>query len=294
MEAFVLRDRDRPRSGHGDGDRRGNPIVVEPPGGGDAFDLHEIWIYHELLYFLTWRDVKVRYKQTVIGASWAILQPVLTMVAFSVIFGRFVGVPSDGVPYPVFSYTALLPWTFVASAVARSSTSLVSSANLISKVYFPRLLVPTSAVLALTVDFGAAFVVLIGMMAFYSLVPGPACLTLPLFLLLALLTALGLGLWLSALNVRYRDVTQLVPFLIQFWLFVTPVAYPISVAPEPWHTLLGLNPMAGVVEGFRWALLGAPPPGAGFMLLSITAAITVFAIGLLYCGHVQDELADLV
>lgn len=272
----------------------GPTIVIEPPRGWALVDLREIWRYHELLYFLTWRDIKVRYKQTVIGAAWAVLQPFLTMVVFSVIFGRLVNVPSDGVPYPVFSYVALLPWTFFATALNRSSASLVYDANLISKVYFPRLIVPIAAVLAPLVDFAIAFIMLLGMMLFYGIVPDVAVLALPLFLALAFLTALGAGFWLSALNVKYRDVGYAVPFLTQVWLFVTPVAYPSSIIPERWQWLYGLNPLAGVVEGFRWALLGTENPPGVIMIVSAVAVIALLAGGLLYFRRMEDEFADVV
>src|SRR5215467_1541429 len=231
-------------------------ILIEPPRRWERLDLRECWIYRELLYFLAWRDVMVRYKQTVIGAAWAILQPFLTMVVFSILFGVLLSVPSEGVPYPVFSYAALLPWNFFAGAVTRSGNSLIADANLISKVYFPRLILPLSAVMSLVLDFAIAFIILLIMMFYYGIVPGVAVLTLPLFLVLALMTALACGIWLSAVNIKYRDVAYVIPFLTQFWLFVTPVAYPSTIIPEPWRVFYGLNPMAGVVEGFRWALLG--------------------------------------
>ena len=269
-------------------------FVIEPPAKWTAIDLREIWRYSELLYFLTWRDVKVRYKQTVIGAAWAILQPFLTMVVFSIIFGRLMHVSSGAVPYPVFSFTALLPWTFFATAISRSSTSLVLSANLISKVYFPRLIVPLAAVLAALVDFAIAFVILLGMMLFYGIVPGVALLTLPFFILLAILTALGVGFWLSALNVKYRDVAYAIPFLTQVWLFVTPVVYSTSIVPRQWHWLYGLNPMAGVVEGFRWALLGQGQAPVQLIAISLISVVVVLSTGLVYFQRVEHEFADVV
>lgn len=257
-------------------------------------NLREIWAYRELLYFLTWRDVKVRYKQTAIGAAWAVLQPLLTMVVFSVIFGALMRVPSEGLPYPVFAYAALLPWNFFAGALTRASSSLVNDASLITKVYFPRLLLPVSAVLSLTLDFGIAFVILLAMMAWYGIVPGVGLLTLPLFLLLAFTTALGCGLWLSALNVRYRDIAYVTPFLIQIWFFITPVAYPSSIVPERWRVLYGLNPMAGVVEGFRWALLDtATAPGATIVVS--TAVVVVLFLGGVFCfRRMEPGFADVV
>jgi lipopolysaccharide transport system permease protein len=268
--------------------------VVEPPRRWEALDLGELWRYRELLYFLTWRDIKVRYKQTVIGAAWAILQPLLAMLAFSVIFGRLIGVPSDGVPYPVFSYIALVPWTFFATAVSRSAASLVTDAHLISKVYFPRLVVPVSAVLAMAVDLAIASVIVLGMLVFYAIAPGVTVLSLPLVFLLLVVTTLGPGLWLSALNVKYRDVAHVIPFLMQFWLFLTPVAYPSSIVPEPWRAVYALNPMVGVVEGFRWALLGTADLSPQIELLSAVSATVIFASGLLYFHRTEDEFADVV
>ena len=231
-------------------------FLIQPSRGWVSLKLRDVWEYRELLYFLAWRDIKVRYKQTVLGAAWAILQPDLTMVVFSVVFGRLLQAPSDGIPYPIFTFCALLPWQLFAHALTQSSNSLVSNERLITKVYFPRLVIPISAILAGLVDFGIAFVVLLGMMLYYGIVPTAAIVTLPLFLLLAVATALAVGLWLSALNVQYRDVRHTIPFLTQIWLFATPVAYASSLIPEPWRAWYGLNPMVGVVEGFRWALLG--------------------------------------
>lgn len=270
------------------------PLVIKPTSGWAALNLRDLWHYRELLYFLTWRDVKVRYKQTAIGAVWAVLQPFLTMVVFAVIFGRLAKVPSDGVPYPVFSYAALLPWTFFATAITQAGTSLVTNINLVSKVYFPRLIVPTAGVLVGVVDFVVAFVVLLGMMLFYGIVPGIAVLTLPLFVLLAFMTALGISLWLSALNVKYRDIRYTIPFLTQFWLFVTPVAYPSSMIPEQWRLLYGLNPMAGVVEGFRWALLGTEQAPGGMILVSAAVVIVLFVGGLFYFRRMEREFADVI
>jgi lipopolysaccharide transport system permease protein len=267
--------------------------VIEPSQGWVALKLRELWEYRELLYFLIWRDIKVRYKQTAFGAVWAIIQPFFTMVVFSIFFGRLAKIPSEGIPYPIFSYTALLPWTFFANGMSQASNSLVGSANLITKVYFPRLVVPLSNVLAGLLDFAIAFVVLLGMMLFYGVRPTVAVVWLPLFLLLALITALGVGLWLSALNVQYRDVRYAVPFLTQFWLFATPIAYPSSLLFEPWHTLYGLNPMASVVEGFRWALLDSSPPG---LMLGLSALVTVFLLvsGTYYFRRMEKTFADVV
>jgi lipopolysaccharide transport system permease protein len=269
-------------------------VVIEPPARWEALRLGEVWAYRELLYFLTWRDVKVRYKQTAIGAAWAVLQPLLAMVVFSIVFGVLMRVPSDGLPYPVFAYVALLPWTFFSTALTRASASLVNDAALITKVYFPRLLLPVSAVLAMTLDFSIAFVLLLAMMAWYGIVPGMALLTLPLFLMLAFLTALGCGLWLAALNVRYRDIAHVTPFLIQIWFFLTPVAYPASIVPERWRALYGLNPMTGVVEGFRWALLDAPAPPEATMAISTAVVALLFVGGLFFFRRMEHAFADVV
>ena len=274
---------------------RGRPtLLIRPSRGWAALDLADLWQYRELIYFLTWRDIKVRYKQTVLGGAWAILQPFLTMVVFSVFFGRLAGIPSDGLPYPIFAYCALLPWQLFAHALTESSNSLVANERLITKVYFPRLVVPISAVLAGLLDFLVAFVVLIGMMMYYHIRPTAAVWTVPLFLLLAVGAALGVGLWLSALNVQYRDVRYTIPFLTQFWLFLTPVAYPSTIVPVSWRALYGLNPMAGVVEGFRWALLGKTEgPGA---LLAVSVAITIVILigGLYYFRRMEKTFADVV
>jgi lipopolysaccharide transport system permease protein len=269
-------------------------LTIRPPTGWASIGLKELWEYRELLYFLTWRDIKVRYKQTALGAAWAIIQPFFMMVVFSLFFGKLGGMKSDGLPYPVFVYCALLPWQLFAFALTESSNSLVGNQNLITKVYFPRLVVPISAVLGGLIDFAIAFVILLGMMAYYRIVPGVAILTLPLFILLAIMTALGVGLWLSALNVQYRDVRYTIGFLTQFWLFATPVAYPSSIVPAPWRALYGLNPMAGVVEGFRWALLGkADPPGA-LLAVSVAAVIVLLVGGLHYFRHMEQTFADIV
>lgn len=268
-------------------------IIIEPSPGWEAPKLAELWEYRELLYFLIWRDVKVRYKQTLLGAAWAVIQPFATMVVFSIFFGRLGKIPSDGFPYPIFAYSALLPWTFFAQGLSQASSSLVGSANLITKVYFPRLVMPLAGVLAGLVDFAIAFVVLLGMMLFYRIQPTSAIVWLPFFLLLALTAALGIGLWLSALNVQYRDIRYVVPFLIQFWLFATPIAYPSSLLSDPWHTLYGLNPMAGVVEGFRWALLGSNPPGP-MLGVSIGVAILLLFSGIFYFRRMEKVFADVV
>ncbi|MGB3903432.1 MAG: ABC transporter permease [Anaerolineae bacterium] len=267
--------------------------VIQPSRGWVALNLRDLWAYRELLYFLVWRDIKVRYKQTVLGAAWAVLQPFFTMVVFSIFFGGLAKVPSDGIPYPIFAYCALVPWSYFAGSLERAGNSLVGSSHLITKVYFPRLAIPISAVLAGLVDFAIAFVVLLGMMFYYGFTPTAAVLTLPLFLLLAVLTALGVGLWLSALNVQYRDVRYTIPFLTQVWLFLTPIAYPSSLVPEQWRALYGLNPMAGVVEGFRWALLGKDPPGR-LMAVSIVVVVLLLIGGLYYFRRMEKTFADVV
>ena len=267
-------------------------IVIRPSRGWVSLDLRDLWRYRELLYFLTWRDIKVRYKQTIFGAAWAILQPFFTMIVFSVFFGRLVRVPSDGIPYPIFAYSGLLPWQLFSQAVTRSGNSLVSNRHLITKIYFPRLAIPISAVLPGLVDFGIAFVVLLVMMVYYHIAPTVALLTLPFFLLLAVAAALGVGLWLSALNLKYRDVGYTIPFLTQFWLFATPVVYPSSLIPEKWQALYGLNPMAGVVEGFRWALLGKAPPGP-FLAISVGAVMLLLIGGLYYFRRMEKTFADV-
>jgi lipopolysaccharide transport system permease protein len=266
----------------------------EPSKGWSWPKLRELWDYRQLVYFFAWRDIKVRYKQTVMGALWAIIQPFFTMVIFSLFFGRLAKVPSDGLPYPIFSYTALVPWTFFASALTQASNSLVVSSNMVKKIYFPRLALPFATVLAGVVDFVLAFTVLLGMMLFYGRVPTLHVLWLPLFLLLALVTSLGVSLWLSALNVQFRDVQYTIPFLTQAWLFLTPIAYPSSLLSEPWRTLYGLNPMAGVVEGFRWALLGTATAPGPMTIVSALVALTLFVSGAFYFRRMEQSFADVL
>lgn len=268
-------------------------LVIEPSRGFFKLKLGDLWEYRELLYFLVWRDIKVRYKQTALGAAWAVLQPVLTMLVFSVFFGRLAKVPSDGIPYPVFAYTALLPWQLFAYALTESSNSIVGSQNLIKKVYFPRLVVPISSVMAGLVDFTISFVVLLCLMWYYRITPTAAIALLPLFVLFALAAALSVGLWLSALNVQYRDVRYTIPFLTQFWMFATPVAYSSSLVPERWRPLLGLNPMAGVVDGFRWALLGKTEHPGPLVLVSVAAVALLLAGGLVYFRRMETTFADV-
>jgi lipopolysaccharide transport system permease protein len=272
-----------------------DPIIcIKPSQGWVSLKLRELWEYRELLYFLTWRDIKVRYKQTVLGAAWAIIQPFFTMIVFSLFFGKLAQIPSDGIPYPIFSYAALVPWTFFAYGLNESSNSLVSSGNLIKKVYFPRLAIPVSMVLSGVVDFLLAFLVLLGMMLYYGRLPTINVLWLPLFLLLALVTSLGTGLWLSAMNVQFRDIRYTIPFLTQFWLFATPIAYPSSLLSEPWRTLYGLNPMVGVVEGFRWALLGVDTAPGLIILASSLAALGLLVSGVYYFRRMEKIFADVV
>jgi len=271
------------------------PLVhIEPTKGWVSLKLRELWEYRELLYFLTWRDIKVRYKQTVLGAGWAIIQPFFTMVVFSLFFGRLAKIPSDGVPYPIFSYAALVPWTFFANGLNQATNGMVNHANLIKKVYFPRLAIPIARILAGVIDFALAFIVLIVMMFLYGIVPTANVLWLPVFLLLALMTSLGVGLWLSAMNVQFRDVGYTVPFVTQFWMFATPIAYPSSLLSEPWRTIYGINPMAGVVEGFRWALLGIGTAPGPIIIVSSFVALMLLVSGAYYFRRMEKTFADVV
>ena len=269
-------------------------IIIKPSKGWVSLKLHELLEYRELLYFLTWRDIKVRYKQTVLGAAWAIIQPFFTMVVFSLFFGKLAKIPSDGIPYPLFSYAALVPWTFFANGLNQSSNSLVGSANLITKIYFPRMVIPISSIVSGILDFVLAFIVLLGMMAFYGMVPTSNIFWLPFLLLLAFITALGVGMWLSALNVQFRDVRYTLPFLTQFWLFATPIAYPSSLLAEPWRTIYGINPMVGVVEGFRWALLGTETVPGPIIAVSSLASLAALISGVFYFRRMEKTFADVV
>ncbi len=271
-----------------------SPVVIRPSSGFAPLNLSDLWNYTELLYFLVWRDVKVRYKQTVLGVAWAILQPLLLMLIFTLFFGRLAKIPSDGVPYPIFAYTALLPWQIFSRALTDGSTSLVVNERLITKVYFPRLIIPTASVMASIVDFAIALILLVGLMLFYGIVPTTAVVTLPLFVLLALMTALGVALWLSALNAQFRDVRYTLPFLTQFWLFATPVVYPTSLVPDGWRYLYALNPMVGVVEGFRWALLGKSEGMDPVIAVSVIVITVIFIGGLYYFRWTEKTLADVV
>jgi lipopolysaccharide transport system permease protein len=271
------------------------PVIrIEPSRGWVSLKLKELWAYRELVYFLTWRDIKVRYKQTALGAAWAILQPLLTMLVFSIFFGRLAKVPSDGMPYPIFVLAGLVPWTFFAYGLNQSANSLVGSANLIKKIYFPRLAVPISSILSGAVDFLFAFLLMGVMMLRYGVSPHWQALWALPYILLAFVTSLGIGLWLSALNVEYRDVRYVVPFLVQFWMYATPIAYPSSLVPEPWRTWYGLNPMAGVVEGFRWALLGAKTQPGPMVLVSSVAALLLLVTGAFYFRRMEKTFADVV
>ena len=277
-----------------------HPVVIKirPSAPIYALELDQIWEYRELLFFLIWRDVKVLYKQTLIGATWAIIQPVMTMVIFTIVFSRFAKVSSEGFPYPVFAYTALLPWQFFANSVNRSGQSLVSSSNLISKIYFPRLIIPISAAIAPIVDFSIAFVILIGMMFFYSIQPTWHLLTLPLFLFLAFLTALGVGLWASAMHVRYRDIGYAMPFVVQLWMYGSPVAYSMSTVTQNlspfWQWVYSLNPIVAVVEGFRWALLGTSFPPVSSVITSIAMVLVLLVSGLVFFKHTESSFADVI
>jgi lipopolysaccharide transport system permease protein len=269
-------------------------VRLKPSSGWRAVNFRELWQYRELLYFLSWRDIKVRYKQTALGALWAILQPFLTMLVFSVFFGRLAKMPSDGIPYPIFAFAALVPWTFFSSGLTQSGNSLIQNAGMLKKVYFPRPIVPASSILSGAVDFVFAFAVLLGLMLWYGIVPTANVLWLPLLLLLAFGTSLGVGLWLSAMNVQFRDVRYTIPFLTQFWLFATPIAYPSSLLSEPWRTIYGLNPMVGVVEGFRWALLGTATAPGPMLVVSIVTMLAILVTGVFYFRRMESTFADVV
>lgn len=269
--------------------------LIEPMKGWGHLNLPELWAYRELLYFFIWRDIKVRYKQTLLGAAWAILQPFFSMVVFSIFFGRLANMPSDDIPYPIFSYAALLPWTFFATGLTNAARCLVRDANLVKHVYFPRMIVPISSVVGGIPDFLLAFLVLLVMMVYYSLFPTAlSLLMLPVFLLLALITSLGVGFWLATLNAQYRDVTYVVPFMVQLWMFITPVVYPSSLLDQPWRTLYGLNPMVGVVEGFRWALLGKGSAPGLMLLVSAGMAVLILISGMLYFRRTEPIFADVL
>lgn len=269
-------------------------IVLRPSSGWSSLELGDIWKYRELLFFLTWRELKVRYQQTLLGAAWAIIQPLMQMIVFTFIFGGIARMSSEGIPYPIFSYTALLPWGLFAKSLTDAGRSMVMNRNMITKIYFPRLIIPISSVFSGLVDFAIAFVILLGLMVYYHITPTRAILLLPAFMLLAIVAALGVGLWLSAMNVQYRDVGHVLPFLTQFWMFVTPVIYPASRIPAKWQLLYSLNPMTGVVEGFRWALLGTS--GAPTSMMAVSAAISVILLigGLFYFRRMERTFADMI
>ena len=268
-------------------------VVIRPSSGWMPINWRDLWSYREVLYFLTWREIKVRYKQTLLGFAWAVIQPVFMMIVFSLFFGTLAQVPSDGIPYPLFSYAALLPWTMFAQGLDRASNSLIANVNLVQKVYCPRLIMPISGAISPLVDFAIAFVVLIGLMAYYGYAPTINVLWLPALLLLALMTTLGVGLWLSAINVRYRDIRYTIPFLIQLWMYASPVVYSSTLLPEKYQILYGLNTMAGVINGFRWALLGTEPPGP-LLAVSVTIVVVILVTGVYYFRHNEKIFADVV
>jgi len=269
-------------------------VVIQPRRGLFNLDLRAIWEYRELLYFFVWRDVKVRYKQTAIGAAWAIIQPVMTILIFTVIFGKLAKIPSDGLPYPVFAYAALLPWNYFSHALGRCGNVLVSNSGLITKVYFPRLMLPLATTVTPVVDFLFSLATLLLLMLWYGILPTARILVLPAFLLLAQMTAMSVGLWLAPVNVRFRDVAYTIPFLTQFWMYASPVIYPVSLVPERWRLLYSLNPMAGVIEGFRWALLGKAAPDLRAMAISVAVVVLLFLGGVVYFRRMERTFADVV
>ncbi|MFZ1976382.1 MAG: ABC transporter permease [Bacteroidota bacterium] len=268
-------------------------LIIRPPRKWVPVDLHELWAYRELVASFTLRDIKLRYKQTGLGIAWAVLQPLLTMAIFTIFFGGLAHIPSDGVPYPLFVLAALLPWTLFAEGLTRSTTTMVTNANIMTKVYFPRLVMPLSSIISPLVDFAVSFIILLVMMVYYGYAPTLNIVFLPLFLLLALATSFGVGLWLSALNVKYRDFQYTVPFLIQIWMFASPVVYASSLVPESLRVWYGLNPMAGVIEGFRWALLGTGTPSA-MVLVSVGMVVVLLVSGMFYFRRMEQYYADIV
>ena len=269
-------------------------IFIKPTKGWGSLNLRELWLYRELIYFLTWRDLKVRYKQTVLGAGWAILQPVLSMIVFSIFFGSLLNVPSEGVPYPIFSYAALLPWGVFAKALNDTGRSLVSNRAMLTKIYFPRMVIPLASVFSSLADFLIAFIVMLGLMLYYRIAPTSNIWTLPLFLLLAVITALGVGLWLSAMNVLYRDIGYMIPYITQLWFYLTPIVYSSGEVPEEWRFFYALNPMVGVVEGFRWALLGTADAPDPMIAVSATISVVIFISGMFYFRRMERTFADMV
>lgn len=269
-------------------------VVIQPRKGLFQLDLGSLWRYRELLYFLVWRDVLIRYKQTVIGISWAVLQPLVTMGIFAIIFGKLANIPSDGKPYPIFAFAALLPWNYFSQALTRSGTSLVGNSNLITKIYFPRLLVPLAATFSPVVDLFFSFLILLVLMPWYGIPLSWGMLLLPLFVALLLMTALAVGLWASALNVKYRDVGHTIPFLIQAWMYASPIAYPVSMVPEKWRLLYSLNPVVGVIEGFRWVILNSERPD--FLAMAVSASVMTVLLfgGLIYFKRTEQTFADII
>jgi lipopolysaccharide transport system permease protein len=268
--------------------------TVIKPSPGFSLKLKELWEYRELFYFFIWRDIKVRYKQTMIGAAWAVIQPFFTMVVFSLFFGKLAKIPSDNLPYPIFAYAALVPWTYFANSITNATETMVANQQVITKVYFPRMILPVSAVLSGLLDFAISFTVLIAMMLFYGIYPTSNIAFLPLFLLLTIITALAVGFWTAAANAIYRDVRYVVPFLVQFWLFASPIAYPSSLVPGKWRALYGLNPMAGVIEGFRWALLGKGTPPGPMLAVSVFIVIGMLIGGIIYFRRMEGTIADVI
>jgi lipopolysaccharide transport system permease protein len=269
-------------------------IRIQPSKGWVSLKLRELWEYRELLYFLSWRDVKVRYKQTVLGVAWAIIQPFFSMVIFSIIFGNFAGIPSDDIPYPIFSYTALVPWFFFANGLTKSTESLVSGGGMLKKIYFPRMAMPVAAVLSGLIDFVLAFIILLGMMVYFDTYPTLNIIWLPLLLLLGLTTSLGVGMWLTAMNVQFRDIRYVTPFLVQTWMYATPIVYPSSIFDEPWRTLYAINPMVGVIEGFRWSLLGIETQPGPIIIVSTLVSLLILISGAFYFRRMEKNFADVV
>lgn len=269
-------------------------VVIQPQKGMFQLDLVSLWHYRELLYFLVWRDVLTRYKQTAIGAAWVVLQPLINMILFTLIFSRLAKIPSDGIPYPVFAFTALLPWSYFSQALAKTSGSVVGSSNLVTKIYFPRLLIPIAASIAPVVDLIFSFLVLLVLMGWFKIVPTWGLPALPIFMALAILTALAVGLWSAALNVKYRDVGSIIPFVAQIWMYASPVAYPVSMVPEKWRLLYSLNPMVGVIEGFRWALLGRQCPDLLMMTVSSVTVLLLLLGGIVYFKRMEQSFADVI
>lgn len=276
-------------------DRSTKPLVHIKPGKGlQLIDIHELKQYRDLLYFLVARDIKVKYKQTVLGGLWAVIQPFFMMVVFTLFFGKLARIPSDGIPYPIFNYTAMIAWTYFAQAVSQSGNSIVGSGSLITKVYFPRVIIPLTPVIAGLLDFSIAFIVLIGMMLYFNIHPTGMVLMLPVLILLMMLTASGAGMLLAALNAKYRDIRYTIPFLMQFWMFASPIVYPASLVPEKYRLIYALNPMTGVIEGFRSALLGTIPFPTGMVLLSLVVSLALFLTGLIYFKQVERHFADVI